>query len=136
MDESQINAVIESLVQGPKGWTATLPESQTFHGKAVTLRIDFPTAPTEQMLALARLILGDIDQVLLTAEREFAGYHEEYEPDAIAKVDSPRIWIDEDALLDDGPERWALVVGFEGREDYGTHIEFDGTRLFDIWSGD
>jgi hypothetical protein len=143
MQGHDIDNLLAILEPSRHGWTAQLPDNAQFHGQRVILRIQTESIPsgsmpppTTEMLELARAILLDIDRVLRDGEREFAAYHQEYDPDAVAQADAPRIWIDMDALLDDGPTRWALVVGRKGSEDYGTHIEFDGTRLIDIWSGD
>lgn len=134
MTESEIEATLNALVENNKRWSAPLPVS--FMGVPLTLDLEYLDGPLEKLLPLARRVLSELEDLLPLAEAEFRVYHEELDPEALAHPVSPKVWIDEDAIIEDGPNRWAITVECGGRVGYGTHLEFDGGELLEIWSGD
>lgn len=147
MDSQAIDAALTNLESERYGWEAVLPiESGAFLSHAVRLQVQTQPVPgkngeppprlSETEAALVRTVLGALAEILAAAEREFIAYNAEYDPDAGAHVHDPHIWIDRDAIEDDGPTRWCFVVGRSDNEDYGYHLEFDGTKFLECWSGD
>jgi hypothetical protein len=53
-----------------------------------------------------------------------------------ARVANPHIWIDREMMTENGPTRWAMVLGIDVNPDFGWHIEFDGLDALEIWAGD
>ena len=53
-----------------------------------------------------------------------------------ARVVNPHIWIDREMMTEDGPTRWAMVLGVDENPDFGWHIEFDELDALEIWAGD
>lgn len=144
MGKEEIDRLISGLALDDRKWVARLPEQYTFLRHRVKLEIDTESVPTEapppmpgdELLSLSHLVLANIEPVLQIAGAAYIEYHKEVDPSAIELVERPHLWISIDAVLDDGPLRWALVVGLSDAPDYGTHIEFDGAELVEVWSGD
>lgn len=144
MTKAEIDSALSRLSLENRKYRAWLPESLTFAGQLVSLEIDTesfateapPPEPSDELMNLARHVLAQVAPILQKAERAYIEYHRDYNPDALANASNPHLWLSVDALLDDGPTRWALVVGLKDAPDYGTHIEFDGAELVEVWSGD
>ena len=134
MTDIEIATVLDALVENDKRWSAMLPV--TFMGQPLRLAVEYIDGPLENFLPLTRRVLGELEDLLPLAEAEFKAYHEELDPEALTHPVSPKVWIDEDAIIEDGPNRWAITVECGGRVGYGTHLEFDGGELLEIWSGD
>lgn len=143
MEPGKVQAVLASLRPSRYGYQSDPLPKPLFHGAQVTFAIqtesmpvDSPSTPNASMMALARLILSNWETVLEQASREFTSYHEEEAPDATLAVDSPHIWIDKDMLEEENDQRWTFVIGHPDAPDYGTHIEFEGLRILEVWCGD
>lgn len=149
MDESAIDHLLANLSADHSGWSGVVPvEAGTFLGHPIELAIQTrgldmsifdgveqspPPPADERILSLARQILADLPQVLAIAEREYEDYEEDrFDP---SLVSDPNIWLSCE-FEEDGPERWAFVVGRTDWPDYGVHIEFDGLDFHDCWASD
>lgn len=135
MDEAQIQSVLESLVRQRSSWIVDLPASYTFHAQPVLLEISTEARPTIEMLDLARLILANLERILMRAEQEFVAYHAKDDPNAAATAKFPHIHISEEGFLYNGPRSWDFVVCYKDYFDYDTHLEFEGTEFDFAWDG-
>lgn len=142
MNQAEIAIVFDGLQHHSDGWWSPLPDSFQFCDQPVRLVIQTESVPTSntpppspELRALSETVLANIDALLNRAESEFRRYHAEY-PGAVESVVNPHFWVNIDAMLDDGPTRWAFIVESKLNPDYGTHIEFDGLDYLDIWGGD
>jgi hypothetical protein len=144
MDVATISQLLEGLKRTKYGWRVTLPiEFGNLFG--VQLAIDFQTRPVperrhppevnEGEKNLAKIILLRLRDVLREAEQRFESYNAN-DPEAKGLVSNPFIWIDRDAIEEDGPNRWAFVIGAKGAPDFGWHVEFEATECQEIWAGD
>lgn len=142
MDQELISQIVAELRENRDGWEVEL-KGVEFFGQPVslvlqTMPIPRPEIlpPSEEMKALVSLVLGSIVGVLVLAKSHFEEYHAEGLSVATGSVFHPHIWIYQDNLEEDGPERWTFVVESNLNPDYGTHIEFDGLAVVDVWGGD
>ncbi|MGL6076207.1 MAG: hypothetical protein ACRC8S_18790 [Fimbriiglobus sp.] len=142
MEADAIDSILQSLQPTTWGWFAAVP-GEAFLGQPVSLRIDTrdvptdepPPAPNPGEVALARLVLAGLTEVLAQAEEQYRTYHREV-PDAVPLAHEPHVWLSRSGMALDGADRWQFVVGIQGSEDYGTHAEFTGVSYVGIWSGD
>jgi hypothetical protein len=142
MEPDAIEVLLRALHATLWGWQAELPGA-AFLGRQVGLQIDTrsvpgdgpPPMPDAAEVGLARLVLGGLPEVLAEAERQYRAYHAGA-PAAVERAHEPCVWLSRAALARDGPDRWAVVVGIAGAEDYGTHVEFAGLSCVGAWSGD
>ncbi|MBA4292425.1 hypothetical protein C0431_05595 [bacterium] len=142
MDHELISLIVEELRENRDGWEVEL-RGVEFFGQPVslvlqTMPIPRPEIlpPSEEMKSLVFLVLGSIEGVLTLARSHFEEYHAEGLSVATGSVAHPHIWIYQDNLEEDGPGRWTFVVESNMNPDYGTHIEFDGLTVVDVWGGD
>ena len=83
------------------------------------------------------LIVDNIDHCInesLSKLRNDASYQRLNE--ANAQVANPHVWISRELTDEEGPQRWALVIGVDVNPDFGWHIEFDGLKCLEVWGGD
>ena len=83
------------------------------------------------------LIVDNIDHCInesLSKLRNDASYQRLNE--ANAQVANPHVWISRERTDEEGPQRWALVIGVDVNPDFGWHIEFDGLKCLEVWGGD
>jgi hypothetical protein len=137
-----IDAILDQLVIHEDGWAAPIPSEFQFLDQPIQLRIQTegtprpnPRRPNEAEIALARLVLANLEDILPIAEEEFSLYHEDF-PDFIEDAVNPHIWVSCDAIELDGPERWSFIVEAAKNEFYGTHVVFDGIQFLETWAGD
>lgn len=135
MDETQIQAVLDSLVRRHSSWIADLPARYTFHGKPVTMEISASGGPTKEMLDLAGLILAHLERILVQAEQEFVAYCAKVDPDLDSIEAYNHILISEDRFRYGGPQAWCFEVLLPEFYEYGTHLEFEGTEFDYAWDG-
>lgn len=133
MDEQAIESLLNSLEEREDGEWGELPAQLL--GVSLSIKIGPVGQIKHLLIELAREILPHLDQIVASAEAGFREYFEEVD-ETVPVPYRPRIWINEDSVLDDGPKRWALVVEVEKNPDFGIHIEFDGTEFLEVWSGD
>jgi hypothetical protein len=52
-------------------------------------------------------------------------------------VNNPKIWLgmDYETKRPWGNNKWSVVVGVTESEDFGWHIEFEGTEFIEAWAG-
>ena len=133
VNEQAIHDLLNSLEERDDGAWGDLPAK--FLGIPLSLKIG-PVGQVEEILVqLAGEVLPDLEKIVASVEVGYREYFEEVGETAPIPF-RPRIWINEDSLIDDGPKRWALVVEVEKNPDFGIHIEFDGPELLEVWSGD
>jgi hypothetical protein len=142
MSSEQIDALLQNLQHDPEGWRSVVPEDFTFLGQPVgfflqTEAIPRPPArqPNEDEIALTRKVLTHLVEILSAAEKAFTEHNAEHS-EFIEDASEPHIWINEEAIELDGPERWSFIVNSKQNSYYGTHIVFDGTQLLEVWAGD
>lgn len=142
MDHELIIKIVAELKENRDGWVVELSGIE-FFGQTVslvlqTMPIPSPEilSPSKEMRALVFVVLGSIEGVLSLAKSHFEEYHAEGLSVATGSVAHPHIWIYQDNLEEDGPERWTFVVESNLNPDYGTHVEFDGLSVVDVWGGD
>lgn len=141
MDAEAIDLVFESLQDYRWGWRTTLP-SLEFIGQPVGLRIDtqpIPISGTHPLpdaaeMALVRLVLGALPQLLIEIERQYRAHADS--PDIINRVHEPHIWVSRHMLQEEGQNRWSFIVRIADAQDWGIHCEFEGLDFLEIWSGD
>jgi len=144
IDVAAIAQLLEGVKRTEYGWRVLLPiEFGNLFG--TQLAIEFQTRQVPERSPppevnkgekdLVKTILLRLRDVLREAEQHFEDYNRA-NPDAMGLVSKPHIWIDREAIVEDGPCRWALVIGAKGAPDFGCHVEFDGTEYKEIWAGD
>ena len=144
MDQGRIDELMASLKPYPYGWTAEIPEDcGSLFGQTVTL--EFETQPTpkadpapavnEQEQKLACTVLSDFKNVLATVASQFREYTSD-NLDEKKAARTPHVWISRDNMEQEGPTRWAFVIGREDAPDYGVHVEFAGLEYLETWGGD
>ena len=142
MNTTAIDTVLRSLQRYDWGWRTRLPDIR-FIGQPVELRVDTqpmpigdPSPPLDGTeTELVHRILGGLAGVLAEVERHYREYNNDV-PDVIERVHEPHIWLSRDVLAEDGPCRWAFVVGIADAPDWCIHSEFVGLEFQEIWAGD
>lgn len=86
-------------------------------------------APDPRFLGVAEELLRNLPEMIKVGEEAFKGY----EPDFHDLRLIPKISIDEEHI-DSNPSRWTLVVEQEDSP-IAWHLEFEGARFQEIWSG-
>lgn len=141
MDTKTINNVLLSLAQSAWGWRADLPGVR-FLGQPVGLRVDTertpaggpPPALDATEVALVRLVLGNLYELIPLIESEYRGHADS--PDIIDRAREPHVWLSREWMAEEGLGHWSFVVGIEDAPDWAIHCEFDRLAFRRIWSGD
>ena len=128
-------------------WHAVLdPESVALMDRPVSIEIETRSNPdsspvpyaTEEETILAQSIVENIESVVRECERMLdtdpSVQHLRENPDI--QITNPHIWISRETMQEEGPNRWAFVVGINVNPDFAWHIEFDGLTALEIWAGD
>ena len=118
-------------------WRTKLPVSQgTFLGQVIDISIDCrstkDTTPNEEDFSLIELVLSHLATILPATEAALDDYNTGAVFDYKELAINPTIWIPEER---DTPTEWSFVVERKDWPDFGWHIEFDGGKFLDIWSG-
>lgn len=125
------------------GWQGELPATcGTFlkHSVAIsfqtrsTFDADPPPLPTPDQVSLALMIL-ELPEIFVDAEQRFLEYTKQ-EPTDRAQVMNPVVWISDEVQRAQGFTRWTLVIHRHDCPDFGYHVEFDGAKFLEIYSGD
>lgn len=142
MEPNQIEEFLAKLEPYAEGWKAGLPDPFTFLGEPITLVIqtvpiprDEVRRPNEAEFALAKKVLSALPEIIRLSEAGFKEYHADY-PEYFEDADNVEVWINEEALELDGPERWTFVINSKQNAFYGTHVVFDGVEYLETWGGD
>jgi hypothetical protein len=146
MTTDEGKAVLASLRSHDRGWrTEVSPAAYLFFGVPLSMDVstrevpedDPPPAIDDRERDLALRVLTNLPSILPTAEHVFRAYLDRKGDSAsLQYIHDPHIWISREALEEDGPASWTLVVEFSDAPSYGCHIEFDGTEFQRIWAGD
>jgi hypothetical protein len=134
-------AVVRSLRPYTWGWQANIP-AVSFLGKSVGLRVDTQPEPSggpspppdEAELALVRLVLGALPELLPEIERHYREHADS--PKVLDRADEPRVWVSRDMSAEEGPTRWAFVTGIADAPDWTIQAVFDVLTFREMWSGD
>jgi hypothetical protein len=142
MDSATIDQVFDSLVAKGDLWTAALPVEIRFDNHPVELVIQTEPipkpeirAPNQAETALVRKVLGGLDTVLATSEDQLKTYLDE-DMQYLNQINRAYVWINEEAIELDGPERWSFVIEFSTSESFGVHVVFDGLECLECWGAD
>lgn len=142
MSPQEIEHLVASLAPVSEGRRGPIPARFEFCGKPIEIFLQTEPIPrelardaNEAELHLVHLVLGNLEAVLAHAEEAFREHYAE-SPEFIDAVKNPHIWINEDAIECDGPERWSFIVENSQNEFYGTHLVFDGLVFLEAWGGD
>ncbi len=118
-------------------WTRYVPSTNgTIHGKEIAVRIDRKSRgdrrPRDGDLELLHQILADLPAILTSAQAALSDYERDASGAYLAHVHNPHIWIPEDQ---EDPKEWAFVVERDDWPSFGWHIEFQGSKVIEVWSG-
>jgi hypothetical protein len=139
--------VIEEVIQGLQpyayGWRSDLPMAYRFFGQPVAVEIETrpfpgpepPPSPSRTEVELTRVILAGLPEALVEAERRYAAYSAD-EPEVLARVHKPRVWICREFQDREGRDLWAIEAGITDAPDWTICVEFRGLKFVEVWSGD
>lgn len=128
------------------GWKGVLLDSYPdFFGHPITLDIQtwvYPeagkSAPSIDIkhIRLAENILEEIVALKPVLEEEFKSYQQIMEYDNWKDtIQSPKILLSNEDL-DESETKWSFIVERSDWEDFGIHLEFEGTHFIESWSAD
>ncbi|MBI1306296.1 MAG: hypothetical protein GC181_06750 [Bacteroidetes bacterium] len=96
------------------------PDKEIFDGQMETLNI-----------------VAAWDELSAIIEQEIASYEGKTREEILIVANSPRIFLDMDYDTNLPTERnqWSFILGVKESEDFGWHVEFEGTSHLDTWAG-
>jgi hypothetical protein len=126
------------------GWSGDFPGlSATLFDRPISLEIHTRAIPeagppppvSETQAQLVRRIQACLLRVLPIAQSALLMQHRDEAPEYpfLQAMRDPYVWLDSER--DDGVS-WTLVVGRSDNPEFGYHVEFEGSRLIELWSGD
>lgn len=126
------------------GWRAVLPPAapKLFEKLAIILDVNtrlYPQKPealpeiSETQEALLDRLSPALPIVVKRVELALTKFHKKHEPNFLAKIDKPRIWL---AKHNDDGITWAFITGRKDNKDFGYHAEFKGEKFVELWAGD
>ena len=102
------------------------------HTREVPYEPDLLPPVSVSQAAFMRRITPALPAILKRVEEAMVEYND-HDQDFREFVTNPHVWL---ACDQDNGESWTFVIERTDNPDFGYHAEFEGTNLFEIWSGD
>lgn len=91
----------------------------------------------DEQVELLNSIAMHWKEIALKAEKEILAYEKLSKEKLMSVMDGPRIWLGMDYKTNEpwSNRSWSFVLGVTESEDFGWHVEFQGTTHKETWAG-